>query len=74
MLTPEEVRFCQPEFDLPRRHPTDPRPGFRSQNQMTEPPRRLRTACEKYGISEDEFGVTAIGETVRVKVDRKATN
>ncbi|CDR49302.1 hypothetical protein NBRC10512_004241 [Rhodotorula toruloides] len=39
--------------------------------EMTEPPRRLRSACEEYGIGEDEFGVTDIGETVRVKVERR---
>ncbi|GJN91758.1 hypothetical protein Rhopal_004781-T1 [Rhodotorula paludigena] len=38
--------------------------------EMTEPPKRLRAACDKYGISRDEFGVTDIGETVRIKVER----
>lgn len=41
-----------------------------SRAQMTEPPKRLRAACDKYGISRDEFGVTDIGETVRIKVER----
>lgn len=72
MLTPEEVRFCQPDFVSLANTQLTRAPGLRSQKQMTEPPRRLRTACEKFGISEDEFGVTAIGETVRVKVDRNA--
>ncbi|GAA5989432.1 hypothetical protein JCM11641_007902 [Rhodosporidiobolus odoratus] len=39
---------------------------------MDEPPKRLRAACEKYGISEEEFGVSGLGETVRIKVDSKA--
>ncbi|GAA5863606.1 hypothetical protein JCM1840_000075 [Sporobolomyces johnsonii] len=36
--------------------------------EMTEPPRRLRAACDKYGISQDEFGICGLGETVRHKV------
>ncbi|BGP44953.1 Protein-lysine N-methyltransferase efm4 [Rhodotorula kratochvilovae] len=39
--------------------------------EMTEPPKRLRAACEQYGISADEFGVTDFGETVRIKVERR---
>ncbi|GAA5862758.1 hypothetical protein JCM8547_006534 [Rhodosporidiobolus lusitaniae] len=35
---------------------------------MDEPPKRLRAAAEKYGISEEEFGVSGLGETTRVKV------
>lgn len=35
---------------------------------MTEPPKRLRRACDVYGITADEFGVTDFGETVRIKV------
>ncbi|GAA5896764.1 uncharacterized protein JCM6883_007002 [Sporobolomyces salmoneus] len=36
---------------------------------MDEPPKRLRKACEKYGISEEEFGVSGLGETKRFKVE-----
>ena len=35
---------------------------------MDEPPKRLRTACERYGISEEAFGVSGFGETRRFKV------
>ncbi|GAA5835904.1 hypothetical protein JCM3766R1_005092, partial [Sporobolomyces carnicolor] len=35
---------------------------------MDEPPKRLRAACERYGISEEEFGVSGLGETRRFKV------
>jgi len=38
---------------------------------MDEPPKRLRAACEKYGISEEEFGVSGLGETRRFKVEKK---
>ncbi|ORY85333.1 beta-lactamase superfamily domain-domain-containing protein [Leucosporidium creatinivorum] len=34
--------------------------------EMTEPPKRLRAACEVKGITPDQFGVCAIGETVRI--------
>ncbi|BGP12912.1 Protein-lysine N-methyltransferase efm4 [Rhodosporidiobolus nylandii] len=34
---------------------------------MDEPPKRLRTACEKYGIDAQEFGICDLGETVRIK-------
>ncbi|GAA5854609.1 hypothetical protein JCM9279_005709 [Rhodotorula babjevae] len=37
--------------------------------EMTEPPKRLRRACDVYGITADEFGVTDFGETVRIKVE-----
>ncbi|BGP53091.1 Protein-lysine N-methyltransferase efm4 [Rhodotorula sphaerocarpa] len=36
--------------------------------EMTEPPRRLRAACDEAGIPEGQFGVTDIGETVRIKL------
>ncbi|GAA5831803.1 hypothetical protein JCM11251_003890 [Rhodosporidiobolus azoricus] len=35
---------------------------------MDEPPKRLRSACERYGIPEEEFGVCGLGETRRYKV------
>ncbi|GAA5872516.1 hypothetical protein JCM16303_004544 [Sporobolomyces ruberrimus] len=38
---------------------------------MDEPPKRLRKACEKYGISEEEFGVSGLGETRRFKVEKR---
>ncbi|GAA5955265.1 hypothetical protein JCM3765_003265 [Sporobolomyces pararoseus] len=38
---------------------------------MDEPPKRLRTAGEKYGISEEEFGVCGLGETRRFKVENR---
>ncbi|GAA5995474.1 hypothetical protein JCM5350_004599 [Sporobolomyces pararoseus] len=38
---------------------------------MDEPPKRLRTAGEKYGISEEEFGVCGLGETRRFKVEKR---
>lgn len=36
---------------------------------MDEPPKRLRAAAEKYGITESQFGVSGLGETTRVKVE-----
>ncbi|GAA5827316.1 hypothetical protein JCM10212_001514, partial [Sporobolomyces blumeae] len=39
---------------------------------MDEPPVRLRKACDKYGISDREFGVSGLGETRRFKVERGA--
>ncbi|GAA5843982.1 hypothetical protein JCM5353_000052 [Sporobolomyces roseus] len=38
---------------------------------MDEPPKRLRAACEKYGISEAEFGISGLGETKRFKVEKR---
>lgn len=35
--------------------------------EMTEPPKRLRAACVKAGIEEGVFGVTEIGETTLVR-------
>ncbi len=34
--------------------------------EMCEPPKALRRACEAQGITEDQFGVCDIGETTRV--------
>ncbi|KAL8286336.1 hypothetical protein RQP46_004824 [Phenoliferia psychrophenolica] len=34
--------------------------------EMTEPPKRLRSACEAKGITKEEFDVCDIGETVRI--------
>ncbi|GAA5902137.1 hypothetical protein JCM6882_006710 [Rhodosporidiobolus microsporus] len=36
---------------------------------MDEPPKRLRTACDRYSIPESEFGVSGLGETRRYKVE-----
>lgn len=35
---------------------------------MTEPPKRLRSACETKGLTKDDFDVCDIGETVRAKL------
>ncbi|KAK4700846.1 N-acyl-phosphatidylethanolamine-hydrolyzing phospholipase D, partial [Phenoliferia sp. Uapishka_3] len=35
-------------------------------SQMTEPPKRLRSACEAKGLTKNDFDVCDIGETVRV--------
>ncbi|GAA6013550.1 hypothetical protein JCM11491_002704 [Sporobolomyces phaffii] len=40
---------------------------------MDEPPKRLRKACDRYGISEQEFGVSGLGETRRFKVEPRGT-
>lgn len=35
--------------------------------KMTEPPKRLRAACEAKNLSEKDFGICNIGETVRCR-------
>ncbi|GAA6005642.1 hypothetical protein JCM10207_005280 [Rhodosporidiobolus poonsookiae] len=38
---------------------------------MDEPPKRLRAACDKLGITEEQFGVCGYGETRRFKVEAR---
>ncbi|KAI5476127.1 N-acyl-phosphatidylethanolamine-hydrolyzing phospholipase D [Pseudohyphozyma bogoriensis] len=38
--------------------------------EMTEPPKRLRAACEKEGITKEQFGVCDIGETILIDSSR----